>query len=569
MQQCHIIRRQIVELTVTDAAIARRVTPLVSGVIQSRVIQLLERLFDAATGPNETRRIDRLELDLGTLQLGALTEQLPARIEAALPAALGRVRTTVASAGGPQGESRTGAPPVLPAAAADPLLLINQFARTGGVPWWSDSRRQRLIDEAVQQAALASPAALAQTFRSLIGDDAALRRLIPLLSDASLARVFTALVPGREDLPDWLLAALELTPALGVLTPARRRLIVWRALLRAALMDAAPEPIAMVLTVIAASLGITLALLLADLRAAIGPTSAPDRIGATILTLVERHPSPAEAGVIETPPMPLRQLAPSGDLARLLARLAPLAARLPDDGRAAWAHALRAIAPEAPGQPTPAALAALLRPFLRAGLVALTDLADLLAPLARAEAAAAIPADPPPAPVADEDSRMVTTAGLCLLWPFLPRFFARLGLLDDRESAFAAPAQRHRAVLLLHHIATGEITAPDFTLALPKVLCGLPPHAPHDVLEPVTDAEAAEARQLLDAVIAHARCLGDISPDGLRGSFLMRDGILSTRDGAWLLRVERQTADAVLDRLPWTMEWVRQPWMQAAMRVEW
>jgi len=55
----------------------------------------------------------------------------------------------------------------------------------------------------------------------------------------------------------------------------------------------------------------------------------------------------------------------------------------------------------------------------------------------------------------------------------------------------------------------------------------------------------------------------------LRGSFLMREGVLTTRDGAWLLRVERQTADAVLARLPWTMEWVRQPWMQAAMRVEW
>jgi Contractile injection system tape measure protein len=124
-------------------------------------------------------------------------------------------------------------------------------------------------------------------------------------------------------------------------------------------------------------------------------------------------------------------------------------------------------------------------------------------------------------------------------------------------------------VLLLHYLATGETTAPDFALALAKVLCGLPPHAPHDALEPVTAVESAEAMQLLDAVIAHAGCFGDISPDGLRGSFLMRDGILSTRDGAWLLRVERLTADAVLARLPWTTEWIRQPWMQAAMRVEW
>lgn len=556
MPQRHVIRRQIVELTVADAATARRVTPVVSDLIGSRVTQLLERLFDTAAGPDATRRIDRLELDLGALDLGALAEQLPVRIEAALPAALARAGLATA----PVAERPA---PTRPDAAADPLLLINQFARTGGVPWWSDSRRRRLVDEAVDQAATSSPAGLAHTFRGLIGDDAALRRLIPLLSDQSLAAVFAALAPGLNDLPDRLLAQLELTPALGILSAARRRSIAWRALLRAASTGAELALIETALTEIALSLDVTLALLLADLRAAIGPSPKPDRILAAILTLAGRHPP--ETRAMDAPRDVLARPLPSSELAALLARLAPLAERLPDDGRAAW---VVAIASDLSGRLTPAALAALLRPFLRAGLITLTDLADLLAPLARAEAEAAIPAAPPQTPVADDDSRVVTTAGLCLLWPFLPRFFARLGLLDDR-SAFAAPAQQHRAVLLLHHLATGETTAPDFALALPKVLCGLPPHAPHDALEPVTETEAGEAGLLLDAVIAHAGCFGDISPDGLRGSFLMRDGILTTRDGAWLLRVERLTADAVLARLPWTTEWVRQPWMQAAMRVEW
>ena len=557
MPQRHVIRRQIVELTVADAATARRVTPVVSDLIGSRVTQLLERLFDTAAGPDATRRIDRLELDLGALDLGALAEQLPVRIEAALPAALARAGLATAPVPERPASAR-------PDAAADPLLLINQFARTGGVPWWSDSRRQRLIDEAVGQAATSSPAGLAQTFRGLIGDDAALRRLIPLLSDASLAAVFAALAPGLADLPGGLLARLALTPALGILSAARQRLIAWRALLRAASTGAGPALIETALTEIATSLDITLALLLADLRAAIGKSPKPDGVVTAILTLAEQHPPATRT--MDAPREVLARPLASGELAALLARLAALAERLPDDGRAAWAVA---IASDLSGRLTPAALAALLRPFLRAGLITLTDLADLLAPLARAEAEAAIPAAPPPAPVADDDSRVVTTAGLCLLWPFLPRFFARLGLLDDRLSAFAAPVQQHRAVLLLHHLATGESTAPDFALALPKALCGLPPHAPHDALEPVTEAEAGEASLLLDAVIAHAGCFGDISPDGLRGSFLMRDGILTTRDGAWLLRVERLTADAVLARLPWTTEWVRQPWMQAAMRVEW
>jgi hypothetical protein len=261
-------------------------------------------------------------------------------------------------------------------------------------------------------------------------------------------------------------------------------------------------------------------------------------------------------------------LAGHPELAGLLSRLIPMLARLPDHGRAEWATALAAVASMS-GAPTAASLAALLRPFIRAGLIGLRDLQDLLAPPARAEAAAAIARDHRQGPVEDEDSSTVTTAGLCLIWPFLPRLFARLKFLNDGETAFTGEAERHRAVLLLHHVATGERDAADFALALPKVLCGLPPQAPHHGLEPITYAEAGEARQLLEAVIAHADCLGDISPDGFRGSFLNRDGILSTRDGAWLLRVERQTADVLLDRLPWTTQWVRQPWMQAAMRVEW
>ena len=74
---------------------------------------------------------------------------------------------------------------------------------------------------------------------------------------------------------------------------------------------------------------------------------------------------------------------------------------------------------------------------------------------------------------------------------------------------------------------------------------------------------------MLAAAIAHAPCLGTLSIDGLRGSFLLRPGVLSTRDGAWLLRVERKAYDILLDRLPWAREWVRLPWMQAPLRLEW
>ena len=45
--------------------------------------------------------------------------------------------------------------------------------------------------------------------------------------------------------------------------------------------------------------------------------------------------------------------------------------------------------------------------------------------------------------------------------------------------------------------------------------------------------------------------------------------MLSERDGGWLLRVERETYDVVLDHLPWSAAFIKLPWMDDLLRVEW
>ena len=142
MPQRHVIRRQIVELTVADAATARRVTPLVSDLIASRVTQLLEQLFDTAAAPDETRRIDRLELDLGALDLRALADQLPVRLEAALPAALARAGVPDHAA-----HRKKGAGASNPGSVFQCLPITGWRGRTAGLRatgppagWWRQER---------------------------------------------------------------------------------------------------------------------------------------------------------------------------------------------------------------------------------------------------------------------------------------------------------------------------------------------------------------------------------------------------------------------------------------------
>ena len=192
------------------------------------------------------------------------------------------------------------------------------------------------------------------------------------------------------------------------------------------------------------------------------------------------------------------------------------------------------------------------------------------APVAAARPAVVPVPEPVPLDLSfsEAGSLAVESAGLVLLWPFLVRFYARLDLLEEGGRFHDAPAAQ-RAVGLLGFLADGDPEPLEHRLALAKLLCGLEPEAVFDFGAPVTAAEGEASHELLDAVVAHAEALGTVSRDGFRTSFLRRAGLLRSRDGAWLLQVERQTHDLLLERLPWTFQWVRLPWMPGPLRVEW
>ncbi len=176
---------------------------------------------------------------------------------------------------------------------------------------------------------------------------------------------------------------------------------------------------------------------------------------------------------------------------------------------------------------------------------------------------------PPPAQHHGEDTVAsdglhVENAGVVLLHSFLPQFFGGLGIA--RDDALVHPA---RAALLLHHLATGALTAEEHELVLAKVLCGLPIESPVPREAPVTVEEQAEATALLDSVVRHWDVLRHTTADGLRGNFLARRGRIELREGDWVLRVETRSYDMLLDSLPWGVAHVKLPWMPRLMHVEW
>ncbi len=184
------------------------------------------------------------------------------------------------------------------------------------------------------------------------------------------------------------------------------------------------------------------------------------------------------------------------------------------------------------------------------------------------------PSPPPPSckqiPPNHEHSALIkegiyiNNAGLVFLHPFLPQFFNALGLAAEDKLL-----QPERALCLLHYLTTGQNTAPEYELVLAKILCQIPLGMPVEADAGLSDNEQEEAVALLKAVIRHWEALRNTTPDGLRGTFLVRPGKISLRNEEWLLQVEPQSWDILLEQLPWGISMIKLPWMDKILWVEW
>ncbi len=161
----------------------------------------------------------------------------------------------------------------------------------------------------------------------------------------------------------------------------------------------------------------------------------------------------------------------------------------------------------------------------------------------------------------------VHNAGLVILAPYLPAFLEQVGLVEAGE--FISTEAIDRAAQLMHYLVFGAAGAQEYDLALEKVLCGTQDDYLPDANIELTENEQEEADALLKAVIENWAALGACSPPSLRAMFLQREGKLSPLGDDYLLQVEPQTADILLNRLPWGFSLIRLPWMPGFLHTEW
>ncbi|MBO4806565.1 MAG: hypothetical protein J5554_11025 [Paludibacteraceae bacterium] len=162
----------------------------------------------------------------------------------------------------------------------------------------------------------------------------------------------------------------------------------------------------------------------------------------------------------------------------------------------------------------------------------------------------------------------IQNAGLILLHPFLPAFFSRLGLLTEKHHFTSTEAQK-RAVHLLRHLTGIEVENPCLPLTLEKVLCGLPLSFPIENDFNITPEEQREAEELLNTICEYWKPLNRSSYQSLQGTFLQRNGTLEYADETWIIRVEGNAFDILLEDLTWEISTIILPWLDPMIYVEW
>lgn len=539
MSGAHLIYRQTFELRLADAETANTLHNRIAN-MQARLAAQISDLFDRYSSSKDTLRIERLELDLGNIQLDQLENELINALRHKLPQSLQQAARLQAQQKKPQQQQSE-------------LLLIESLLTQARLPWWSPPKQRNLLEQSLIRAAQ-QPQPLKNLLQSLSTQTQAVQRLA-IQPPRLLAQLLNLFSPGRgQDVRRMISTLLAATPLAQrrafsqALWTAALQLIAVRHASRLSFWQA-------LISQLAHNTGLSYSAQLAQL---------PQNGSVAGLVRQLQKQSPKSSAVDQHPAQ-----SSATDLQWLSHKLPWLSAlfkqleQTPANHQTIQAllQTLRETANQTRQGPQLAALLhQLIQQALQSGLLDQTQHKNYAQQI---EATLSTHHNK----VQDDSGIALINAGVVMLWPFLSRFFQRQGLLQEEQ--FIDQAARNTAITLLHYLATGETHPVEYQLPLNKLLCGLDIDQYWQLEASLNQAQCDACDQLLDALITQAAMFGELSVDGLRGSFLLRAGSLSQDSGHWLLRVERQSYDVLLERLPWPMNWIKLPWMNNTLEVIW
>ncbi len=546
----HRIVRQVLELDFGSTESYIDLQQQATQVLRNQGMAAMEAIFNQLVGPHQQVRLERLEIDLGTLSgpnwPEQFTHQLAKQLELGLEEAL-RASTSPTSA-------QTTPPEI---SLFQQLLFVCQQGR---LPWWGRKPGPQWLDTLQTTMSLSQWHQLADLLQR---DNRALRRLVYTASDDFLQTLLERLVA----VPEAARVQRLLTPAHWPAAAHNQwREQFWTTVLGHFTANTQESAHRSGSALMQQLLAAHQRLYLAYPPPREGEAAARPS-GEARSTTIPKLPSPWQTWVDQASPSLRLESVANPDFRQntSTAQDNSLNPSLPQPPAAAMEERTAQNHLNRPADPPAAASLQPANPLPQGA----NDSRQGSAPRDLQS-----PSDPyyPVSPVTElqtqpgQEAIYIEGAGLVILHPFLPELFRSLDLLSDRQ--FRHPQAQRRAVALLSYLTFGDLVIPDYTLLLPKLLAAwawVEPLPPYDL----TEEDRLACDELLAAVLRHWSALRSSSADWLRDAFFWRDGRLTPVDQGWQLTIERRAQDVLLSHLPWGIGVIHLPWMADQLYVNW
>ncbi len=526
----HIIQVGEFEIRLADEGGAKFVFETINRLNAGPLTDLIEQYLDSYCTEQETHRIEKLELDLGTIPASSFEQKFLTRFEEKLAGAL---KSAIEKDGGNKERS-------LHRADAD-LELFVFYLNYGALPWWANSKEPGLLQQVLQRLIDSRASQLKHVLHNLIQKPNVRRRLAIMNRSPGFMEIVQVLSDQTLLLHDAFPIAVASWRGFSV----RKAITLWRETFLKTFVSHQQSLDLAFFKNISEALGYPLSDLIAGIEIDLAKPGkkTPEELMVLIKKVKSLH---LEKPITKTDSVKgIKGIA----VKEKTGLISDASTRYPTDSDSI--NSIQSIAVnEKSGLTSDAST---------------RDTADDLTSKIKQDDK--LINKPVNLTYSESEELYLDNAGIVLLCPFLPRFFQALRLIENND--WINSEARQKGIAALHFLVYGLSEVEEYQTPLLKVLCGLLPDDPLEDTEPLTDETRNECTNLLESVIAHASVLGSISIDGFRSSFLLRPGLLTTREGNWLVQVERTSYDILLDKLPWSFKMIKLPWVQQFIITEW
>ena len=614
-QQCHRIKQQILELQISADIPIVPLQNQVSDLCRNQVIPIIEAHLDQVSPPDQVYRIDRLEIDLGEIDLNTLESTFVQKVVQQLSEQLSQRLALL-----PIPSSHPAKPPRDPGVQwhvqpcpVPPIEIhfeiLRDFIYTGRLPWWCEPLSSATLAHHFAQLQTNAPTKLKMLLQDSLQQIQLRQRILHQFPEPLLFQILQLLASSSVAIVQAYLHDIEIlasyVPCWQGISRQELKRMIWQGILLQLSLNLTVQPKAEIilwtnLLHLAARLNIQLRSLLGQLQTAVESVSQANIHLASQLPQIltsESHtkvPEKARPKIQLTTSLKslveclteLDQWADTTSMSSLLRSSINALQQQLNTLDLQGTHPFYDVTP--PTHKTvdfqeirlqlnrliahleqSAAAPQWHQIITRLKAIARNDSSTATeTPLFEHHSSPELRSTKSNRVQPHQDEPIyIQNAGLVLLWPFLNRFFENLDLVESEQ--FLNAQATYRAILFLQYLVEASIESLESGLSLNKILCGL------DLAESIPinlDPSAIESNQceaLLLALIQNWSVLKNTSIKGLRQAFLQRTGMLRLRPTGWLLQVEHQTYDVLVEQLPWQISVIKLPWMLQILYVEW